>query len=231
MEALQEQPIGQIVADDYRTSSVFNKHGIDFCCGGEKSIEEVCANNEVDLDTLVHELQNLQEEGAREDNYNNWSLDFLVDYIINNHHNKTRELLPELKFYAGKVAMVHGQSHEELIAINEVVNELSEEMMSHMDEEEEKLFPFIKKMVAGELAEQEKNNSAEVIAMMQDEHDETGDMMKKIRSLSSDYTLPEDACNTYTVYFKNLEGFEEELFKHVHLENNILFPKALKLMN
>lgn len=229
MQAIKERTIGQIVAADYRTSSVFNKHGIDFCCSGDRTIEEACASSDINTAEVMHELQNLEEDESSDDNYNNWSLDFLSDYIINNHHNKTREVLPEIKFYAEKVASVHGRNHPELIEMFQNVATLSNEMMSHMDKEEERLFPYIKKLVAGDVSEKEKQNSTEVIEMMQDEHNETGDIMKKLRSLSDGFTLPEDACNSYQVYFKQLEDFEEELFKHVHLENNILFPKAMKL--
>jgi regulator of cell morphogenesis and NO signaling len=232
MENLKDKQIGQVVAEDYRTAQVFREFKMDFCCGGTKSIENACIERNVDLHEVITALEGLGKDGTRDDNYNNWSLDFLVDYIINNHHQFTRNKLPEISFYAQKVATVHGSRHPELIEIHKEFEKLSEEMMSHMDKEEAVLFPFIKKLVSGDINQTDKfkvGSAANPIAMMEHEHDEAGESLAKIRELSDDFTLPEDACATYRVLFESLEGFEKEMHKHVHLENNILFPKALQL--
>lgn len=230
METLDQKSVGQIVADDYRTAQVLRTFKIDFCCGGTKTIEEACSDKGIDPQEVKDALKGLGTEGTVEDNYNSWSLDFLTDYIINNHHQFTRSKLPEIGFYADKVAKVHGRTHPELIEIQKEFTKLSDEMVNHMNKEEEFVFPFIKKIASGEaIAGQAAKSASEPIGMMEEEHDEAGASMAKIRALSDDFTPPEDACATYRILFESLEGFEKDLHKHVHLENNILFPKALKL--
>lgn len=234
MNTVKERTVGQIVTDDYRAAQVFRNYGLDFCCGGNLTIEEACEKKNVDPDKVHAALQSLTDESGKEDNYDQWSLDFLVDYIVNNHHQFSRKKLPEISAYAKKVAKVHGERHPELTEIYYEFTKLHSEMINHLDKEEELLFPYIKEMV-----EAEKNNetpeqpdyisAANPVSMMEDEHDDAGAAIAKIRELSNDFTPPEDACTTYRILFENLEGFEKDLHKHVHLENNILFPKALEL--
>lgn len=234
MNIVKERTVGQIVAYDYRAAQVFRNYGLDFCCGGNLTIEEACEKKDVDPNKVHTALQSLTDENGKEDNYDQWSLDFLVDYIVNNHHQFSRKKLPEIGAYAKKVAKVHGERHPELTEIYYEFTKLHSEMINHLDKEEELLFPYIKEMV-----EAEKNNeapeqpdyisAANPVSMMEDEHDEAGEAIAKIRELSNDFTPPEDACATYRILFENLEGFEKDLHKHVHLENNILFPKALEL--
>jgi regulator of cell morphogenesis and NO signaling len=236
MSITKEQTIGQLVTDDYRTAQVFQEHGLDFCCGGNRTIEEACVNKAIDPDDVVQALNRINTNGVKvkEDNYNQWSLDFLVDYIVNNHHEFTRNKLPEIGKYAKKVAKVHGERHEELNKIYYEFTMLHTEIFNHLDKEEQILFPYIKQLVEAE-KKGEKPEAPEFveasnpIAMMEEEHDEAGISMAKIRRLSDNFTPPEDACTTYRLLYQNLEGFEKDLHKHVHLENNILFPKALEL--
>jgi len=234
MSITKERTIGQLVKDDYRTAQIFQQHGLDFCCGGNRTIEESCAKKDVDPSDIVQALDQLATDGTKEDNYDQWSLDFLVDYIVNNHHEFTRNKLPEIGKYAKKVASVHGKRHEELNEIYYEFTMLHTEIFNHLDKEERILFPYIKKLVEAEETgtKPEKphfEEAANPIAMMEDEHDEAGTSMAKIRRLSNDFTPPEDACTTYRLLYENLEGFEKDLHKHVHLENNILFPKAIEL--
>jgi regulator of cell morphogenesis and NO signaling len=232
MENIEERTVGQIVAADYRAAKIFKDYNIDFCCGGEKTLDKACSNKNIQVGDVVSALEDLSESGNEEDRFNNWGLGLLADYITQNHHAFTRKKIPEISAYGETVAKVHGENHEELYEIYEEFLKLSEEMTAHMQEEEEQLFPYIKQLAAGKQHEGEdgkRSHSAELFTMMQHEHDEAGDSLKRIRQLSRDYTLPEDACTTYQVYFKNLEGFEKDMHKHVHLENNILFPKAIKL--
>lgn len=234
MEALKERTVGQIVADDYRAAQVFRTFGLDFCCGGNKTIAEAAAGKDVDTEIVKKALQDLSNGEKENNNYNDWPIDFLADYIINNHHRFTRDKLPEITVYARKVAKVHGDRHEELIEIYSEFTRLHVEITDHLDKEEEILFPYIKKLVEAEKTGTKPDvanfgMAADPISMMEEEHDEAGASMAKIRRLSNGFTPPEDACATYRVLFKNLEGFEKDLHKHVHLENNILFPKALEL--
>lgn len=236
METLERRTIGEIVSDDYRTAQVFKKYGLDFCCGGKRSVGEACERKGVDMDALMADIDNLSKsEGEDGHNYSEWSPAFLVDYIINNHHHFVRHKLPEIKDYATKVAKVHGKTYPVLNEMLGTLLVLKDEMLSHLEAEERILFPYIKKLVRakeeGKSAERELQfgTAAQAIDMMEAEHDEAGKLMAQLEEMGNGFNPPEDACTTFRVYFQNLEGFRDDLHKHVHLENNILFPKALEL--
>lgn len=232
---IKERTIGQTVAEDYRTARIFRSFGLDFCCGGDKTIEEACLEKGVDAWEVQTALDNLGKASTGNHNYNDWSLDFLIDYIVNNHHKFVRSKLPEIEFYAYKVAQVHGKRHTELKEIYQLFMKLQNEITDHLDKEEQVLFPYVKELVKAEnenssLQDQPQfGTAAKPVAMMEAEHEEAGGIMEEIKNLSNNFTPPEDACATYRVLFQNLEGFRDDLHKHVHLENNILFPKALEL--
>lgn len=235
MQQEHPQTIGQLVAEDYRTAQVFRSFNLDFCCGGNKTVKEACNDRGVDYQEVQQALKQLdKKQNGAQDNYNEWSLDFLIDYIINNHHKFSRNKLPEIGAYTKKVAGVHGERHPELKQIYHEFTMLHGEMINHLDKEEEILFPYVKELVEAEREgrkpeQPDFGQAADPIAMMEQEHDDAGEAMKKIRELSDDFTPPEDACTTYRLLFENLEAFEKDLHKHVHLENNILFPKAIQL--
>jgi regulator of cell morphogenesis and NO signaling len=221
--------IGEIVANDFRAASIFKEAGIDFCCGGNKSLTDACNEKGVDEPDLVKQLDALtQTPLAGAMNFKEWELGFLSDYIVNTHHKFVLKNLPELVFYTQKIADVHGGHHPELIEVATLFTKINEELLQHLKNEEEVLFPAIKQA--------EKNASAEIkssivseITRMQGEHEFAGGAMDKINVLTQNYLIPDDACNTYRVSLKLLEQFEDDLHVHVHLENNILYPKALKL--
>lgn len=225
MTTLSQKTVGEIVAEDYRTAQVLRSHGLDFCCGGGRTLEKACSSKRIDVEQIISELEALDDSDNTGDNYNEWSLDFLTDYIVNNHHSYVRKMLPELNFYAEKVARVHGQRHPELLDILQNVRVLSEEMTGHMEKEEVELFPQIKNLVRNSVKGEVKDF---IVEALEDEHDKAGALMEKIEELTNGFNPPEDACASYRVLFQNLEGFQQDLHKHVHLENNILFPKALK---
>lgn len=234
MQQVKERTIGEIVAEDYRAAGIFRQYGLDFCCGGGRTVEEACAKKGVDLESVMGDLSSLEMESNESHNYNSWSPDFLADYIVNNHHEFTRSKLPEIGAYAKKVAKVHGQSNESLIELAQEFTLMHADIMNHLDKEERILFPYIKKMVeakktGAELPEPNFGEAANPITMMKEEHDDAGESMAKIRELSNDFNPPAEACTTYRILFQNLEDFEKDLHKHIHLENNILFPKALEL--
>ncbi|MDZ7805558.1 MAG: iron-sulfur cluster repair di-iron protein [Gracilimonas sp.] len=226
MERLSQKPVGEIVAEDYRTAQVLRSYGLDFCCGGGRTLEKACTSKKIEIDTVISELESLQNTGETEHNYNDWSLDFLADYIVNNHHSFVRKMLPELAFYAEKVSGVHGDRDPELNDIRELVYTLRAEITAHLQKEEEDLFPQIK-----DLVRENKTGSVKeaIVEALEDEHDSAGEIMAKIEELTNGFNPPSNACSSYRVLFKNLQGFQNDLHKHVHLENNILFPKALKL--
>lgn len=235
MNALEERTVGEIVSEDYRTAGVFKKYGLDFCCGGKRKLADACERKGLDLNLLLSEIDNLSVRDYDHHRYNEWSPVFLIDYIINNHHHFVRTKLPEIKAYATKVAKVHGKSYPVLNDMLDLFLVLKDEMLSHLDAEERVLFPYIKKMTEARKngtaleREQQTGTAADAIEMMEQEHDEAGNLMAQLEEMSNDFTPPEDACTTFRVYFQNLEGFRDDLHKHVHLENNILFPKALEM--
>ncbi|WP_281226566.1 iron-sulfur cluster repair di-iron protein [Flavobacterium aquiphilum] len=235
MEILEKTTIGEFVAKDFRTAALFSKYGIDFCCKGNRTVEEVCEKKEITPSELLQEIEailSLKSESGID--YNSWPIDLLADYIEKTHHRYVAEKTPTLLQFLDKLSRVHGANHPELIEINELFKGCAGELAMHMKKEELILFPFIKKMVnatiSDELLEQPHFGTVEnPIAMMMHEHDAEGERFRKIAALSNNYTPPADGCNTYKVTFAMLQEFEEDLHKHIHLENNILFPKAAKL--
>lgn len=222
-------PIGEIVANDFRTASVFKSNNIDFCCGGKKSLAEACLERGVDQDKVLYELQELAAipPNAAQD-YRSWKLDFLCDYIVNTHHRYVLKTLPELVLYTRKIADVHGANHSELIEVAALFAKINNELLQHLKKEEEVLFPAIKSVLVNN-DQESKHTIVSEIARMAGEHEFAGGAMDAINTLTNNYTLPEDSCGTYQVTFKLLEQFEDDLHIHVHLENNILYPNALKL--
>ena len=229
------ETIGTIAAKDLRKAEVFKKYGIDFCCGGKKTVREACAEKGIDATLVEQELQqsNLPLTG-RQASYNDWSLDFLSDYIVNNHHHYVRKNLPDIRSYALKVAQVHGGHHPELLPIQQLVEKINNELTEHMEEEEKILFPYVKQIVQAKNNNQPLTNTTvktldELVGDMEKEHDFVGRCFDEIHMLSKDFALPADACASYTLLYKMLQEFEEDLHLHIHLENNILFPKAVEL--
>jgi regulator of cell morphogenesis and NO signaling len=235
METLEKNTIGDFVAKDFRTAAIFSKYGIDFCCKGQRTIEEVCDNNNIDETQLMEELNTvLASENNPEIDFNSWPLDLLVDYIEKKHHRYVEEKTPVILQFLDKLASVHGSNHPELLQINELFQSCAGELAQHMKKEELILFPFIKKMIGATKshASIEPPHFGTVnnpITMMMEEHDNEGERFRTISALTNNYTLPEDACNTYRVTFAMLEEFEQDLHKHIHLESNILFPKTKAL--
>jgi len=229
---MRDSKIGELVAEDFRKAEIFKQFGLDFCCGGGVSIKEACKKNDVDESVLIDTLMALDEKiSTPEDDHINWSADVLVEHIIQKHHTYVERNIPLIREFAHKVARVHGGANPEVVTITSKFDELSEELLLHMKKEEMILFPYIKLMTEeNELHRQPPFGTvANPIRMMQHEHDDAGDTMREIRALSSDFTPPGHACNTYKVLYAKLEEFETDLHQHIHLENNILFPKAIKL--
>lgn len=234
MNALQERTVAEVVTENIKTAHIFKKHGIDFCCGGGVSIKRACEKANIDPELLEAELRNLEAAPDRAFDYNSWKLDFLTDHIINVHHHYVEESSPLLLQYAKRVNHVHGNHYTELAEIEELVTKVVQAMAAHQRKEELILFPFIKKLAKADaegtaIPETHFGSVENPIHMMEEEHDEAGDIMKRISELSNGYTPPQGACNTYRAFYAKLEEFEDDLHQHIHLENNILFPKSLKL--
>jgi len=226
----KSQQIGDIVADDFRTSKVFTDVGIDFCCGGKQSVQEACKAVNLDVSLLEKKLSKVKSEPISQNlNFKDWDPEFLIDYIINTHHKYVTKTLPELVFYTEKIASVHGENHPELIDIAEKIAAVNTELTQHLKMEEEVLFPAIKAQIENP-DEKTKSTIHSEIKRMLGEHDFAGGTLDEINQITGGYKTPDDACNTYQVAFKILKQFEDDIHVHVHLENNILFPKALNLV-
>lgn len=235
MNIQEDQIIGELVAQDYRTAIVFKKYGIDFCCQGNKTISNACEKKSIDINLLMNDLNTIvQTTNKNGTDYQSWPLDLLADYIVKKHHRYVEERTLEIKPYLEKLCKVHGANHPELFEINEHFNAGAGVLAQHMKKEELILFPFISKMVKAK-KEGTKVDSPQFgtienpIRMMEEEHTTEGDRFRKIEELSNQYTPPPDACNTYRVTIALLREFEEDLHLHIHLENNILFPKSIEL--
>jgi regulator of cell morphogenesis and NO signaling len=221
--------IGEIVANDFRAAEIFKNANIDFCCGGNKSLSQSCVEKGIDAMAIEDELKKLKQlPPNHSQNFKEWDPGFLCDYIQNTHHKYVLKTLPELVFYTQKLASVHGGNHPELHQIAGLITVINEELLKHLKKEEEVLFPTIKRALSDNSAANKALIKSE-IARMSEEHEFAGGSMDQINVISNNYKVPTDGCNTYHVGFKLLHQFEDDLHIHVHLENNILYPKALKL--
>ncbi|MBX2927718.1 MAG: iron-sulfur cluster repair di-iron protein [Saprospiraceae bacterium] len=230
-----QKTIGETVAADYRTAAVFKQFGIDFCCGGKRSIEQVCLQKGIDPVLLEQALEQAQRsEGRPAMNPDAWELSFLADYIVNKHHVYVQERLPQLVEYADKVARVHGEKFPPNLEVAALVSTLRDELTAHMLKEEKILFPYVKVMEKARKAGHAVpvpsfGTAAGPVNVMEAEHEVAGEILSRLREITGDYALPAEACNTWRVLWSLLAEFEEDLHEHVHLENNILFPKALEM--
>ncbi len=234
MTITENKTVAEIVTENIKTAHIFKKYGIDFCCGGSITIEEACSKKGVDYTLLEKELVTVDMVVDQEHDYNKWDLHFLIDHIINVHHKYVEESIPLLLQYANKVAKVHGHHYVEVVEINSLFHEVAQELSAHMNKEELILFPYIKQLVKAEkegstLSRPHFGTVNNPIQMMEYEHENVGDIFKSIAKLSNDYSPPDEACNTFRALYAKLEEFEQDLHKHIHLENNILHPKAIAL--
>ncbi|WP_278551904.1 iron-sulfur cluster repair di-iron protein [Elizabethkingia bruuniana] len=226
--------IGAMVAEDFRTAAVFKKYGIDFCCKGGRTISDACEKKGIDEQKIYEEIENLPKSGGANIDFTSWPLDLLADYVEKTHHRYVEEKTPVLQAFLDKLCKVHGERHPELFEIRELFDESAKDLAAHMKKEELILFPFVRNMIkaqqTGEALRQPHFGTVEnPVNMMQHEHTVEGERFEKIAQLTDGYTPPADACNTYKVAFAMLQDFENDLHTHIHLENNILFPKSIHL--
>lgn len=235
MNITEESIIGKLVAQDYRTASVFRNHGIDFCCNGNRTIADACEKKKIESHVLIGKLQQaMQQNNSTAADHNSWPLDLLADYIEKKHHRFVEQKTQEIQPFLSKIVKVHGNLHPELSEVEQLFIGSAGELAMHMKKEELVLFPFIRKMVSaqsvgGILHRPSFGTVQNPIAIMHHEHDSEGERFRRISELTQNYTPPADACHTYRVTLALLREFEEDLHLHIHLENNILFPKAVEL--
>lgn len=211
-----------------KSSDVFKKMRIDFCCGGDKPLSEVKAKQEIDKEALLLELNSAYKDwkakGNKETDWQQISNTEIVDYIIGNHHAYLADELPALGQFVTKIFRVHGGSHPHLVNLHRLYHRFKADMEEHMVQEEQELFPLIKQYdetpTPALLIEIQRINEE-----MEKDHDAAGDLLKMMHDITDGFTLPEGACNSYRITYARLIELEENTFQHVHLENNILFKK------
>lgn len=220
MTVTTEMPVGEIASNFPLATRVFARHKIDFCCGGGAPLQKACEKRGLNVDEILVEI-NSELEGTQDaTKWNDAPLTDLIEHIVSNYHASLREELPRLEMMAKKVNAVHGDKDpERLQAIETVFCEMKEELLSHMMKEEQILFPMI--------ANGQGANASGPVSVMEHEHDSAGDALRKLRELTNDFTPPEGACNTWRALWHGLAALEQDTHQHIHLENNILFPRAL----
>jgi regulator of cell morphogenesis and NO signaling len=237
METLEKITIGEYVTKDFRTAILFKKYGIDFCFKGNETIKEVCETKKISTDLLEQEIETiLSSRNESVIDFNTWPIDSLAQYIEKKHHRYVKDNIPVLLQFLDKATKLQDANHPQLIAIQKLFKDFAEVMTKHMQKEELIVFPFIKKLVNAVITDElidvsNFNTIKDPIKMMNYENDVNGQgkRFRKIAVLSNNYTAPAEASNTIKMTFALLQEFEEQLSKHIHLENNILFPKTIQL--
>ncbi|MGZ4815089.1 MAG: iron-sulfur cluster repair di-iron protein [Terriglobales bacterium] len=217
-----------------QATRLFEKLGIDYCCGGGKPLTEACLQANVPLDEV---LQNLSDGTVEENESTNWkqaNLSDLIDHIVTKHHGYVKQELPRLDSLMNKVASKHGPKHPELSKMQELLAALDAELTSHLMKEEQVLFPYVVDCErtlreSGRVRPPMFGSVRNPIHMMELEHDSAGEVLKEMRAISNGFTAPEDGCFSFKTLYQGLMGFEADLHQHIHLENNILFPRAIDL--
>ncbi|MFY9855887.1 MAG: iron-sulfur cluster repair di-iron protein [Terracidiphilus sp.] len=228
------QTVREIALEQPSSMRVFEHYGIDYCCGGRKPLAEACAASKVEVDAVIAALEAAATVAVPEaEDWALQSMEELVTHIVATHHAYVRRELPRLAEFAQKVVNRHGANRVELPAIQTALSTLEEELMLHLAKEETILFPYIVKLERARTSGAAMPSScfgtvAHPIQMMTQEHDAAGTMLAEMRRLSENFTTPADACPTYHAFYDGLKEFERDLHQHIHLENNILFPRAIE---
>lgn len=235
MELINELKVGQIVRKNPKAADVFNEYGIDYCCGGNVMLSEVCEKQAIDFDEISLKIEkSFEDKQPSSLDFDQFELDFLADYVTNVHHNYLYKNLPEIRFYVEKVFNKHGERFDYLPELHDLYLALESDLLGHLPKEENILFPYIKKMI-NELKLKEKSEKPffgtiqNPISVMHAEHDEAGEILHRMRAITHNYTAPENACNSHLVMISKLKELDADLVQHIHIENNILFPKVVLL--
>jgi regulator of cell morphogenesis and NO signaling len=213
--------IAQIATTRPVAVKVFQRHGVDFCCGGQRPLDEACRAKGLDPDAILAEISAEEQRSQRTDRrWDDAPVGELVDHILAKHHRPLDEELPRLVMLARKVARVHGDHEPRLEILETLVIDLVEDLVPHMEKEEQILFPWI---LRGE-----GRTAAGPVQVMEEEHEQVGDILRRIRSITGDYDIPAQACGSWRALWTGLEALEADLHEHIHLENNVLFPRVLR---
>ncbi|TMI66010.1 MAG: iron-sulfur cluster repair di-iron protein [Bacteroidetes bacterium] len=229
--------VSEIVKQDYRTAEVFRRHDIEYCCGAKWSLDNICMMKGIDVNVLKDELEkatrNIQVSNNL--NFDEWPVDFLADYIVNVHHSYMKHSMPEIKTMLKGFVEEHIQKYPNLAELEISFNQLYKEVFPHMKQEEEILFPYIKQIYHAFTTKESyasllvRTLRKPVEEVMDKEHESAMKHLRKFRTLTNDYTAPTNACVSHRVSFAKLRELDNDLTQHIHLESNILFPKAIAI--
>jgi regulator of cell morphogenesis and NO signaling len=225
--------VRELVLANPAAARIFEQFGIDYCCGGNKSLVEACAKASVQVEQVISAIEKPQPIPDARD----WQIAPLMEltrYIVEKHHSFTREELKRLKSLLAKVVSAHGIRHPELTRVQSVFRDLDQELTMHMMKEEEILFPYIEKMEAAINTKRSLppcmfGTVQNPVRMMMMEHDTAGDALREMRAITNSYAVPADGCVSYQELYRALLAFEADLHQHIHLENNILFPRSIQM--
>lgn len=226
--------VGSIVSDNFAAARIFKYFGIDFCCGGSISLSEACRMAGVEVESVVAALSEGLAESEAAIPFAKWPTDLLIDYVLKIHHRNIRDNGPQLLTDIEKVAAVHGDRHAELDQLVTLFRQSLDDLENHLQKEEQVLFPYCYELFAAQMEGSRHQpmhcgTVANPIRVMLREHNDEGTRYKYIRNLMNDFRAPEDACPTYRLMLADLEAFMDGLFEHIHIENNILFPRFVEL--
>lgn len=226
----KDTSVGEIVAEDFAAAKVFKKYGIDFCCHGEVTLEKACASLKLAPEEVMQALKQQKENGEGRIPFSSWPLDLLMDYILKIHHRGIRKNGPELLTLLEKVERVHGEAHPELYELKLLVSESLNDLEMHLQKEENVLFPYLYDLYSAQEQGQRMEpmhcgTIANPIRVMRMEHEGEGNRYLHIIQLTDHFSVPQDGCASYRLLMQELEAFVDALFEHIHLENNLLFPR------
>ena len=234
MKITSHSIVGEIVRANYKAAQVFEENKIDFCCGGDISLAKACTQTGINVELLIPKIASLMSNQDQDSIYiENLPLDKLCDYIVDRHHAYVNSKSPFIQQKLQRLCDVHGVNHPELFSVKSMFDEAVANLTTHMKKEELILFPYIRKLIQSKNKHVENasefGNIHNPISVMMEEHQTEGDRFKKISEITHGYQTPPDGCNTYEITYRNLEEFEKDLHRHIHLENNILFPASIEL--
>lgn len=234
-DSLGSMIIKDLVLNNFNVVGVFEKYGIDYCCNGNRPLVDALHEKKINYKKFMIELsQKINEEENYNERFDDWDLTFLSQYIVNNHHSYMRKTIPNIKAHLDKIILKHGGKYNYLKSVQEEFLIISKELMNHMDKEEKILFSLIKYLEDSKKFNEKPKTGGfgsikNPIIQMEKEHSSTGTALENIRYLTNNYLLPDDACSTFNLTYIELQDFEKDLHIHIHLENNVLFPRAIEL--
>lgn len=231
----QRQLVGEIAAHSLAAVRVFEDHGIDYCCGGQRALEDACREKGLDPAAILTELETAQATPAAERDWTSAKLHDLIDHILRTHHDYLKRELPRLSERMATVGRVYADRYPDIVKpLARVLAALRDELEMHLRKEEMILFPFVQRAEAAADSGQPPTpppfgSFANPISVMEDEHETAGRALAEMRRLTNGYLAPADACNTFRALYAGLEELERDLHMHIHLENNVLFPRAIAM--